>query len=121
LARHLGREWPVYGLQARGIEGDLTPFDRIEEMAASYIEALRSVQREGPYTLGGWSFGGLVAFEMAQQLKEAGHEVALLALLDMNAPRARPHEPWDDVAILTDMVGAQNTELSLDALRGLSR
>ena len=121
LARHLGREWPIYGLQARGTEGDPTPLDRIEEMAAFYIEALRSVQPEGPYALGGWSFGGLVAFEMAQQLKEAGHEVALLALLDMSVPRALPYESWDDVAILVDMAGVPNTEVSHDMLRSLSR
>lgn len=55
-------------------------------MAAYYIEALRRVQPSGPYFLGGWSFGGLVAFEMAQQLQKAGDEVALLAMLDTVAP-----------------------------------
>ena len=55
-------------------------------MAAHYIEALRQVQPRGPYFLGGWSFGGLVAFEMAQQLEKSGEEVALLAVLDAAAP-----------------------------------
>jgi thioesterase domain-containing protein len=55
-------------------------------MAAHYIKALRQVQPSGPYFLGGWSFGGLVAFEMAQQLIRAGHKVALLAIFDTLAP-----------------------------------
>ena len=50
-----------------------------------YIEALQTVQPQGPYQLGSHSFGGLVAFEMAQQLQKQGHEVALLAILDMYA------------------------------------
>ena len=55
-------------------------------MAARYIEAIREVQPEGPYHLGGWSFGGVVAFEMARQLREQGQEVATLALIDSLAP-----------------------------------
>jgi thioesterase domain-containing protein/acyl carrier protein len=121
LARHLGREWPVYGLQARGIEGDLRPLDRIEEMAASYVEAIRSVQREGPYALGGWSLGGLVAFEMAQQLKEAGHEVTLLALLDTNASGEIQDESWDDVSFLANMAAMADLEVSRDVLKSLSQ
>ena len=64
----LGRNQPCYGLQARGVEEGQDPHTRIEDMAACYIEAIRSVQPEGPYLLGGWSMGGEIAFEMAQQL-----------------------------------------------------
>ncbi|HEY0739061.1 MAG TPA: amino acid adenylation domain-containing protein [Herpetosiphonaceae bacterium] len=88
LAQALGPDQPFYGLQAI----DLADMDQqevsIAEMAASYIEALRTVQPEGPYLLGGWSFGGVVAFEMAQQLQRQGAEVALLALFDTYAPDA---------------------------------
>ncbi|WP_414585411.1 non-ribosomal peptide synthetase [Scytonema sp. PCC 10023] len=86
LAHQLGKNQPFYGLQPMGIDGESSPLTRIEDMAAYYIEALRTVQPRGPYFLGGWSFGGLVAFEMAQQLQSSGHEVALLALLDTAAP-----------------------------------
>ncbi|QIR36060.1 amino acid adenylation domain-containing protein [Tolypothrix sp. PCC 7910] len=85
LAHHLGKNQPFYGLQSIGIDGE-TPLTRIEDMASHYIEALRSVQPKGPYFLGGWSFGGWVAFEMAQQLQKSGEEVALLAVLDTVAP-----------------------------------
>ncbi|MBW4681349.1 MAG: amino acid adenylation domain-containing protein [Microcoleus vaginatus WJT46-NPBG5] len=88
LAYYLGEDQPFYGLQPLGIDGEQSPLTRIEEMAAYYIKALRAVQPNGPYFLGGWSFGGLVAFEMAQQLQKAGEEVGLLALLDTAAPVA---------------------------------
>ncbi|MBW4424871.1 MAG: amino acid adenylation domain-containing protein [Nostoc desertorum CM1-VF14] len=85
LAHQLGKNQPFYGLQPIGIDGE-TPLNRIEDMATHYIEALRSVQPKGPYFIGGWSFGGWVAFEMAQQLQNSGEEVALLAVLDTVAP-----------------------------------
>ena len=86
LAAQLGKNQPFYGLQPIGLDGKRPPLTRIEDMAAHYIEALRSVQPHGPYYLGGWSFGGWVAFEMAQQLQQAGEDVALLAVLDTLAP-----------------------------------
>ena len=82
LSKHLGLEQPFYGLQARGLEGELEPIEDIETMAAHYILELRGLQPEGPYYLGGWSMGGVVAFEMAQQLLAAGQETAFLALMD---------------------------------------
>ncbi|MDZ8224986.1 amino acid adenylation domain-containing protein [Nostoc sp. ChiVER01] len=85
LAHQLGENQPLYGLQPIGIDGK-TPLTCIEDMATHYIEALRSVQPKGPYFIGGWSFGGWVAFEMAQQLENSGEEVALLAVLDTVAP-----------------------------------
>ncbi|MGF1937503.1 MAG: non-ribosomal peptide synthetase [Nostoc sp. ChiQUE02] len=86
LAHHLGKNQPFYGLQPIGLDGKIPPLTCIEDMAAHYIEALRRVQPKGPYFLGGWSFGGWVAFEMAQQLQKSGEEVALLAVLDTLAP-----------------------------------
>ncbi|QSJ15009.1 amino acid adenylation domain-containing protein [Nostoc sp. UHCC 0702] len=85
LAAALGKNQPFYGLQPIGLDGK-TPLTRIEDMASHYIQALRQVQPQGPYFLGGWSFGGWVAFEMAQQLQKSGEEVALLAMLDTLAP-----------------------------------
>ncbi|HIK04822.1 MAG TPA: amino acid adenylation domain-containing protein [Trichormus sp. M33_DOE_039] len=86
LARYLGAEQPFYGLQAQGLDGESEPLQRIEEIASEYIKAIQTVQPQGPYLLGGHSFGGLVAFEMAQQLQQQGHEIGLLAILDTVAP-----------------------------------
>lgn len=86
LAHYLGSEQPFYGLQAPGLYGEREPHTCIEDMASHYIAALRTIQPEGPYFLGGWSSGSFVAFEMAQQLQNKGHQVALLVLLDNAAP-----------------------------------
>ncbi|HEY9402415.1 MAG TPA: amino acid adenylation domain-containing protein [Pyrinomonadaceae bacterium] len=81
LARHVGLDQPFYGLQSP-VE---TPLTEIEAMATLYLEAVRTIQPKGPYFLGGWSMGGRVAYEMAQQLRARGEEVALLALFDIVA------------------------------------
>jgi thioesterase domain-containing protein len=86
LARRLGPDQPLYGLQALGLDGESPPDERIEDMARHYIEALQRVQPRGPYFIGGHSFGCLVAFEMAQQLSAAGEELGLLAIIDEPAP-----------------------------------
>ncbi|MCP6762150.1 MAG: amino acid adenylation domain-containing protein [Fischerella sp. CENA71] len=85
LAHYLGLEQPFYGLESLGLEDEQKPYGQVEQMAAHYIEAMQSVQPQGPYRLGGWSFGGLIAFEMAQQLHAQGQQVSLLALLDTSA------------------------------------
>lgn len=85
LALHVGANQPFYGLQPHGQDGREAPVT-IEEMAADYIKEIRTVQPDGPYFLGGFSFGGVVAFEMAQQLLKQGQQVALLALLDPSPP-----------------------------------
>ncbi len=87
LARHLGVEQPFYGLQSPDpLPGSGEGPASIEDMAACYLEAIREVHAGGPYLLGGWSMGGVVAFEMARQLRSAGQEVALVALLDAPQP-----------------------------------
>ncbi|NET35554.1 MAG: amino acid adenylation domain-containing protein [Cyanothece sp. SIO1E1] len=88
LASHLGVDQPFYGLQAWGLDGISAPFTCIESMAAYYIEAIKTVQTQGPYQLGGHSFGAAVAFEMAQQLQHQDGQVMLLALLDLPVLRA---------------------------------
>lgn len=79
---HFGEDQPIYGLQARGLDGKETPRTSIEEMARDYISEIRGVQAQGPYAIGGFSAGGVVAFEMARQLQAEGETVATLALLD---------------------------------------
>ncbi|MBN1138918.1 MAG: amino acid adenylation domain-containing protein [Anaerolineae bacterium] len=86
LARLLGPEQPVYGVQARGLEGRDAPHTRVENMAADYVEVIRRVQPQGPYCLGGYSSGGVLAFEIACQLQAQGEQVALVALFDTYAP-----------------------------------
>ena len=81
LARHLGPDQPFYGLEER-MDGKESPKLRVEDLAAHYIEEICTLQPDGPYFLGGHSFGGLVAFEIAQQLHAQGKKVALLAILD---------------------------------------
>ena len=86
LTRRLGLTQPFYALQARGLMGTQEPHTQVEEMAADYIHAIRAVQESGPYMLGGWSMGGLVAFEMACQLQRQGQQVGLVALFDSITP-----------------------------------
>jgi thioesterase domain-containing protein len=81
---------------------DREPFASLEEMAAGYIAEIRQVQPQGPYRIGGWSLGGVVAFEMAQQLVRTGQEVEILAIFD-TVPRLADTQPaaaepgfWDD-------------------------
>jgi amino acid adenylation domain-containing protein len=86
LAHHLGHDQPLYGIRARGLYGEQEPPSRLEAMAREYVEAIRQFQPQGPYHLGGWSLGGVVALEMAQQLKRDGQDVGLLAFLDTTIP-----------------------------------
>ena len=85
LARCLGSDQAVYGIEARGLYDDHPPDTSIEDMAAHYVAVARVAWPRGPYALAGFSFGGVVAFEMARQLAASGAQVALLALLDAPA------------------------------------
>jgi oxalate---CoA ligase len=86
FAQYLDIDRPVYGLQAKGLDGEHKPCESIEEMATNYIQEIQSVQPQGPYFLLGYSLGGLIAFEIAQQLQAQGQEIKLLALLDPTSP-----------------------------------
>lgn len=96
LARYIPAEHPLYGLQARGLDGTSQPARSIQDMAAEYIEQIRAVQESGPYHLLGWSFGGIVAQEIAVQLRAAGEQIAVLAIMDAHPPVAGdPPAPGD--------------------------
>ena len=86
LARSLGPDQPFYAFQAPGLYKEQALLTSIEELAAQYIEALRANRPEGPYFLGGWSLGGIIAFEMAQQLIAQNQRVSQLLVLDTYAP-----------------------------------
>jgi thioesterase domain-containing protein len=94
LTLQLGPDQPVFGLQSIGIAGEASPLTRVESMAEHYLAAIRRVQPQGPYQLAGWSFGGTVALEMAQQLKKAGEAVALLAIIDTRLYSSRFATVW---------------------------
>ncbi|HEU5231195.1 MAG TPA: amino acid adenylation domain-containing protein, partial [Ktedonobacteraceae bacterium] len=128
LAHHLDPEQPFYGLQDPRIhDKEFSPL-AIAEMASNYLEAIQTIQADGPYLLGGWSFGATVAFEMAQQLVRRGQQVALLAILDGGAPAiAYKFTDEDDTTFLAiftlelvrDHAG-QTLQEMLDTLRRLA-
>ncbi|MEA1620048.1 SDR family oxidoreductase [Erythrobacter sp. T5W1-R] len=99
LANLVGAERPFYGLQARGLYGDDKPHETLSEAAADYIVEMRQVQPRGPYFIGGFSGGGLTAYEIAHQLEAAGEEVGLLVMLDTPLP-LRPKLSGLDKALI---------------------
>ncbi|MCP4655051.1 MAG: alpha/beta fold hydrolase [bacterium] len=118
LARALGPEQPVYAHRARGLLAGETPQQRIEEMAVSYLRAVREVRPQGPYVLLGWSMGGVVAYEMARQLVDAGQEVALLALVDTRAREVE--EPrFGTEADMFAWAISDEMSISLESIRSL--
>ena len=86
LAAELGSDQPLFGVQARGLDGVQPPLDSMEQLVALYSALVRQHQVRGPYFLGGPSFGGRIAFEVAQQLRQEGEEVAMIAMFDSYAP-----------------------------------
>ncbi|MEO1352349.1 MAG: SDR family NAD(P)-dependent oxidoreductase, partial [Cyanobacteria bacterium J06635_15] len=85
LVAYVGKDQPLYGLQAVGLDGG-APITRLQEMAEIYISHLRELQPEGPYLLLGLSVGGMIAVEMAHQLRQQGQEVAFLGMIDSLGP-----------------------------------
>lgn len=90
LANLVGADQPFYGVQAQGLDGKLPCLTRVEDMAALYLKEIRNIQPAGPYYLGGFSFGGWIAYEMAQRLQAQGEEVGLLAMFDTYPFRLKP-------------------------------
>jgi thioesterase domain-containing protein/acyl carrier protein len=112
LARHFAPHRPFYGTRAPSWQRLPPGGERVEDMAARYVKALRERQGEGPYYLGGYSFGGSIALELAQQLRAQGETVALLAILDHTPPPLRyrrfvwsPTLPLDFVVNAAGWVG----------------
>jgi thioesterase domain-containing protein len=89
LAKGLETQQPIYGMQFRGMDGIEEPFDRIEDMAQWFLDAIHRAQPHGPYFLIGYSLGGLITLEMAQRLVAQGEEIALLAMLDSYPDKSR--------------------------------
>jgi len=86
LAASMGNDQPFYAIQARGLDGRTKPHSRMEDMAADYITAIKAERPHGPYLLAGFSAGGTIAYEMAQQMRARGDEVGFLTLIDAGRP-----------------------------------
>ncbi|MGL5878876.1 MAG: thioesterase domain-containing protein, partial [Xenococcaceae cyanobacterium] len=118
LARYLGEARSVYGLQVKGLNGQEQLYETVEEMAAYYLQEILALQSEGPYHLGGHSFGGYVALEMAQQLKRRGKQVGLLAMFDCIGPNfVDKINTSTRIRIHLNNLAASNFEEKLDYLR----
>jgi thioesterase domain-containing protein len=94
LSKQMAPDQPVYGLQAKGLDGVEEPCESVEEMAAHYVAAITAANPHGPYALAGYSYGGIVAFEMARLLTAAGKEVKFLGMFDTYADQSDYHDPW---------------------------
>ncbi|ATL26069.1 non-ribosomal peptide synthetase [Streptomyces formicae] len=129
LSRHLGVDQPIYGFQARGTSDPVALPTSVRDMAADYVRLLRAARPVGPYRLLGWSFGAVVAQEMAVQLQELGAEVEFLALLDGYPPQDRGPYAGDEQEIVrslladlgVDVGDLPDGDVSPEAFAGLLR
>jgi thioesterase domain-containing protein/malonyl CoA-acyl carrier protein transacylase/acyl carrier protein len=119
LARCIDASRPVYAFESVGLEEPGRCHGSVEEMAAHYLEGLRSVQPAGPYLLIGASFGGMIAYEMARRLSAEGHAVPLCAQLDTPGPRHYAGRFTDEADLLSYVMRGR-LELPPERLRGLS-
>jgi thioesterase domain-containing protein len=94
ISEHFGPDQPVYGFFHPGSEGEGIHYKSVKKMAAEYLNMLLTVCPSGPYYLIGYSFGGVIAFEMAVQLQKAGHKVPFLVIIDSISPLAREPFVW---------------------------
>ena len=112
--KHIESDHPIYGMQAKGIDGLDEPLESIEDMAEFHLKAIKELQPDGPYALIGYSLGGLVVLEMAQRLSANGEQVALLAMLD-----AYPHMRYLSLGQRLRLA-ARQARRGLHVLRNLS-
>jgi thioesterase domain-containing protein/acyl carrier protein len=113
LAEQLGPMQPCYGLTVPGFDGETPLLMRVEEIAAKMLESIRLVQPRGPYQLVGYSFGGLLAFETAQQLTAMGETVSMLATYDTFTPAGRTSRPlWQRLALHAYLIARYPGRLS---------
>jgi thioesterase domain-containing protein len=120
LVRALGPGQPVWAYTAPGLLGE-APALELPALAARYVAELRAITPVGPYRLGGWSLGGVVAFEMARQLEAVGESVDLLAMIDVAPPGPREAEPGEDelARVVEDQAGLAGVDGSTLPVEGL--
>jgi len=120
LVHTLSTAHEVYGVQSQLLNNDQQPMNTMEEMGAHYSQEIRKLQPHGPYWIGGASFGGSLAYEIAQQLTAAGEEIGLLFLIDTADPEVLPQGELEDADILAYLLRlAVNISDSLDDLKQL--
>lgn len=122
LANHLDPEQPVYGIQVPEVDSKPRTFNTIEEMATHYVDAVRTIQPKGPYYIGGMSLGGIIAYEMAQQLTKEGEKIELLTLFDTPISGELPTHINSDLEIMAywlDMDKKSDEGISLKILQNL--
>jgi len=119
LVQSLSTEHPVHGIQAPQAVSGASSFTTIEDMAEAYLKQLLRLQPVGPFMLGGWSMGGVVAFEMARQLRQRGEQVSLLALVEAHLPDAEGTDSVLDDPALPLLTLALDQGLSWARLEGL--
>jgi acyl transferase domain-containing protein/acyl-CoA synthetase (AMP-forming)/AMP-acid ligase II/thioesterase domain-containing protein/acyl carrier protein len=120
VVKELGPAYTVYGLQVPAAAGGIQTFSKIEDMANSYLTHIRSVQKTGPYILGGWSLGSTVAYDMASRLSAVGEEVKALVVIDGLAPSLSSNVPRGQAAVLGLLVrdiGIEPGEDDWDVIR----
>lgn len=130
LAWHLDVDQPFYAIEPDGLDGGPIRHLTVESMASHYISEMRRIQPQGPYAVGGYCFGGLVAFEMAQQLLESGEQVALLAHISaplrfngVEKPPSKRAETWSFQSLRTrskQILSAARKQLAMRAYRAFS-
>jgi len=118
LAHQLGADQPLFAFQATSLSGQSEPYDDVATLASDYISELKVIGAKPPYLLGGSSFGGLVAYEMAQQLKANGEEVRLVVMIDTPFPQEMPAHLTNSAAILNYLL-KDKVKLSLETLNKL--
>jgi len=110
----------VYGIQSQGVEGDLPLLTTIEEMAALYLQEIQKIQPQGPYHIGGASFGGMVAYEMAQLLHAQHEEVALLFMIDTPGGDCELPKPEYDSEMMINSLMQHNIDLPMERFRRMA-
>jgi len=127
LVRHLETQHPVYAVQSPGLSQADAVEVSVEDIATQYIKVIKEQQPQGPYHLGGWCFGGVIAFEMAHQLQQVGESISMLALMDSRAPiLENVPDDGDDATLLSwfarDLAIPYNRTLSIppEELRALN-
>lgn len=120
IAKYLASDQPVYGIRAQGTEEEAEPLTKIEDMARQYIGEIRTMQPEGPYFVGGSSFGGIVAFEIAQQLSKVNQKTAILAMIDTPGQGHMTKGLDNDAAIIAYLLElGSDISVSEDSIRKL--
>ncbi|MFN8578575.1 MAG: amino acid adenylation domain-containing protein [Candidatus Sericytochromatia bacterium] len=102
LAKNFEKDHPFYAIQAQGLSSNKIPINNLKEMASLYIKEIKKIQSQGSYIIGGWSFGAIVALEIAQQLKSNGDNVEKLIIIDMQAPSLDESENLSQMELKQD-------------------